>query len=385
MSALDEAKNAKRKSRKRSQWYEDSLPDLQRTLRELRSKLTEPNNDIGRISEDKQKRKVTTQMAAELRGQLMRMMEQNTSTDFGAVAREYAQKHNVDEEELFQAVAALMGMAESKITESLNAALTEAKKPTAAQAKQCHSMYMDALSQDDEADLESIVQDCAEAMSVDADYLHDSVLKLMKKHEAKNGPSATVKFFYAKKFMGQTGPFLRTAGMAGIGENAIMGAAAKVYPDVVKLSAAIDAKKFNETIDKIEAALKKVPGVKVTKGKCMYAPEFHELDAQWVGEDEPMKESADRSRVNELTEQLHTIKRRLDESLIDKLEKFAGSAMKPGRNVINGYPVDIEDSDGSYIVMKPVDKDATTGLVKALRKAGFKAKADKQGEITIDE
>jgi|SRR5690554_5416364 len=62
------------------------------------------------------------------------------------------------------------------------------------------------------------------------------------------------------------------------------------------------------------------------------------------------------------------------ESLIDKLEKFAGKKIKPGRVTIKGYPVDVADSDGSYIEMDAVDRAAAEGLVKALRKDGFNAK-----------
>lgn len=61
-------------------------------------------------------------------------------------------------------------------------------------------------------------------------------------------------------------------------------------------------------------------------------------------------------------------------ALIDRFEKFAGGKVKPGRNTIKGYPVDIDDSDGTYLEMDAVDSDAATGLVKELRKAGFKAK-----------
>lgn len=62
------------------------------------------------------------------------------------------------------------------------------------------------------------------------------------------------------------------------------------------------------------------------------------------------------------------------EALIDKLEKFAGKEIKPGRVTIKGYPVDVADSDGSYIEMDAVDRAAVEGLVKALRKDGFNAK-----------
>lgn len=62
-----------------------------------------------------------------------------------------------------------------------------------------------------------------------------------------------------------------------------------------------------------------------------------------------------------------------EDSLIQRLEKFNGKKITGGRHVIKGYPVDIDDSsDGSYIDMEAVDRDACTGLIKELRKAKFK-------------
>jgi hypothetical protein len=71
-------------------------------------------------------------------------------------------------------------------------------------------------------------------------------------------------------------------------------------------------------------------------------------------------------------------------ALIDKLEKFAGK-LKPGRNTIKGFPVDIDDSSDGHISMDAVDSDAAKGLVKALRAAKFKAKRDGNVGITISE
>lgn len=70
-------------------------------------------------------------------------------------------------------------------------------------------------------------------------------------------------------------------------------------------------------------------------------------------------------------------------SAIDALERFTGGTILPGRNVIKGYPVDIDDSDGSYVYMRAVDKDAATGLVKLLRQGGVRASADKQSGIMV--
>lgn len=77
---------------------------------------------------------------------------------------------------------------------------------------------------------------------------------------------------------------------------------------------------------------------------------------------------------------------RLDEGLINDLEKSSGVAVRPGRNVLWGYPVDIEDGDATQgIDMRAVDRDASVGLLKRLRQSGFKARFDKAtGTIGVD-
>lgn len=76
----------------------------------------------------------------------------------------------------------------------------------------------------------------------------------------------------------------------------------------------------------------------------------------------------------------------MTEPLINRLEKFAGTKLKAGRNIIKGFPMDIEDNpDGTYIDMTAVDKDACTSLVKLLRAAKFKAKRDGDKGISITE
>ncbi len=72
------------------------------------------------------------------------------------------------------------------------------------------------------------------------------------------------------------------------------------------------------------------------------------------------------------------------QALMSKLEKFAGTKIKPGRNVIKGYPVDIDDQDPSEgLSLDAVDRDAATNLLKALRAAGFKTQRAGQLGITI--
>jgi hypothetical protein len=59
------------------------------------------------------------------------------------------------------------------------------------------------------------------------------------------------------------------------------------------------------------------------------------------------------------------------ESAFDRLNKI--TPLKPGRNVIHGFPVDIEDQEtAGGISMRGVDRDATSGLIKKLRSTGFR-------------
>ncbi len=125
----------------------------------------------------------------------------------------------------------------------------------------------------------------------------------------------------------------------------------------------IPARRSKRHQDEVEVDLT-APEIKHTLYKTM-------LKAGWDKED-----------IEDLYPEI--LESKLNEALIDKLEKFAASKIKPGRNVIKGYPVDIEDSDGSYIEMEAVDRDACTGLVKELRDAGFKAKRIGNTGISIE-
>lgn len=71
-------------------------------------------------------------------------------------------------------------------------------------------------------------------------------------------------------------------------------------------------------------------------------------------------------------------------SIIDRLEKFAGQKIKPGRNTIKGYPVDIEDSSEDFIEMEAVDRDAAQGLIKELRRGKFKVTRHGNTGISIE-
>lgn len=71
--------------------------------------------------------------------------------------------------------------------------------------------------------------------------------------------------------------------------------------------------------------------------------------------------------------------------VFDKLEAWAGIKIKPGRNVLKGYPVDINDQDPAEgLEMLAVDGDAAKGLVKLLRGAGFKAKYGGSNWVILD-
>jgi len=71
-----------------------------------------------------------------------------------------------------------------------------------------------------------------------------------------------------------------------------------------------------------------------------------------------------------------------EEDLITRLEKAFNTKIKPGRNTLASYPVDIEDqSPEGGIEMVPVDRDAQKGLGKKLRELGFKTKMVKNAII----
>lgn len=70
-------------------------------------------------------------------------------------------------------------------------------------------------------------------------------------------------------------------------------------------------------------------------------------------------------------------------SLVDNFEKWCGKEIVVGRNVINGFPVDIDDTDGSFLEMTAVDADAATGLMKQLRANMFIVKIHGK-ELSVD-
>ena len=71
---------------------------------------------------------------------------------------------------------------------------------------------------------------------------------------------------------------------------------------------------------------------------------------------------------------------------LDNLEAFAGIKLKSGkRNVVKGFPFDIDgDSDVDNVYVEAVDLAACTGLMKALRAAGFRVKRDGDTKLEIE-
>ncbi len=75
-------------------------------------------------------------------------------------------------------------------------------------------------------------------------------------------------------------------------------------------------------------------------------------------------------------------------SVLDKLDALAVKKLQHGRNVILGYPVDVDaqGSDVDRVEMHAVDEDATRGLTKELRARGLTVKFHRpSGEIVVTE
>jgi hypothetical protein len=126
-----------------------------------------------------------------------------------------------------------------------------------------------------------------------------------------------------------------------------------------------------------------------TKKKVVFSPRGSKLVVKQIGTPEGITMSSKDidDLIDIISSSTDEVKESIDKSksLISNLEAFAKIKLKPGRNIIKGYPVTIEDSDGSFVDMTAVDKDACTNLLKALRAEGFKAKRDGDTGISIDE
>ena len=87
--------------------------------------------------------------------------------------------------------------------------------------------------------------------------------------------------------------------------------------------------------------------------------------------------------MKELIERIESLS---EGNALTKLEKIARVRLKPGRNMILGYPVDIPDQDPDEgLSMMAADKDAAKQLMKELRRKGMKPRFMKRtGMIVLD-
>lgn len=70
--------------------------------------------------------------------------------------------------------------------------------------------------------------------------------------------------------------------------------------------------------------------------------------------------------------------------LVEKLESAIGAPLRPGRNVWYGYPIDIDDqSPEGGLAVDAVDRDAASGLMKELRRRGFKVRRNTNTQLLI--
>lgn len=58
-------------------------------------------------------------------------------------------------------------------------------------------------------------------------------------------------------------------------------------------------------------------------------------------------------------------------SVVDRFQNFAGQQIVVGRNVIQGFPVDIQADFENGLTMTAVDADAAGGLFNLLQASGF--------------
>ena len=88
-----------------------------------------------------------------------------------------------------------------------------------------------------------------------------------------------------------------------------------------------------------------------------------------------MPEQITKSQLKEMI--VKEVKKVLNEgNVIDRIEKTFGITLKVGRNIISGYPFDVDDEPlENGLMIRPVDRDAVTGLYNVFVKKGFKTKA----------
>lgn len=70
--------------------------------------------------------------------------------------------------------------------------------------------------------------------------------------------------------------------------------------------------------------------------------------------------------------------------VLGKLEAVANTRLKPGRNNILGYPIDLPDQEGGDLLyFYPVDADAAMSLINELRALRFKVRFDKSDKSIV--
>ena len=70
--------------------------------------------------------------------------------------------------------------------------------------------------------------------------------------------------------------------------------------------------------------------------------------------------------------------------VLGKLEAAANTRLKPGRNNILGYPIDLPDQEGGDLLyFHPIDADAAKGLIDELRALRFKVRFDKSDKSIV--
>jgi hypothetical protein len=74
----------------------------------------------------------------------------------------------------------------------------------------------------------------------------------------------------------------------------------------------------------------------------------------------------------------------LNESLINKLEKFINKKVKIGDYIIKGYHVNIDNIEDNNISINTLNRDEAIALMKEFRKAGFKPKKYDDNGISLE-
>lgn len=89
-----------------------------------------------------------------------------------------------------------------------------------------------------------------------------------------------------------------------------------------------------------------------------------------------------RQDIADLEQQLKMTRKASD--VLSRLEAATRTRLKPGRNNILGYPVDLPDQQGGDLLyFHPIDADAAKGLIDELRALRFKVRFDKSDKSIV--